>query len=54
MKLFRRKSPAATRAHHFGGEGVSKDSPLPLAYKFKLDLAVSVSYRPNPVIEVFC
>ena len=26
MKLFRRISPAETRAHHFAGKGVSSDS----------------------------
>lgn len=28
MKLLPHNSPAETRAHHYEGEGVSKDSPL--------------------------
>jgi hypothetical protein len=51
MKLFRRKSPAETREHHFGGTGGVVRLPLPITYKFRLDLEVSVSYRPKPEVH---
>ena len=51
MRQSHREAPAATRAHHFGGEGVSRDSPCLSRVSSDSTWPVSVSYLPKAEVH---